>query len=184
MYAINHKDGIIVRAANAKEIYRKGNSFIFVAGHEDLTNSRFTGGDLVEIHNLVAEKKVSKFQDRNTAVRRTWAAIQSAYPPINEHETEVNAEQNEEQVNTEEVNDAAPPSTAKRGRKAGTGKFAGKRIYALKGNNPRRFGTKGFASYELIVGKPEGVDYDVYIKAGGRPQDLNWDINHKWAEVR
>ena len=34
-----------------------------------------------------------------------------------------------------------------------------------------------------IIQAPPG-DYADYIKAGGRPNDLRWDIEHKWAEVK
>ncbi len=57
-------------------------------------------------------------------------------------------------------------------------------MLALKETNPRRAGTIGFASFEIIRGKPEGVPYADYVAAGGRPQDLHWDIDRKWAEVK
>jgi hypothetical protein len=96
-----------------------------------------------------------------------------------------NAGQQPEGLALEGSDHSAPTEEpAKRGRKNGTGEFAGKRIYALKQVNPRRIGTSGFNSYEIIRGKTEGVTYDEYIAAGGVPRDLRWDIDHKWTEVK
>lgn len=72
----------------------------------------------------------------------------------------------------------------KRGRKPGTGQFAGKTIFAKKQVNPRRAGTKGWHSYELFREKADGMPYADYIAAGGRAVDLDWDIKHKFAEVK
>lgn len=70
------------------------------------------------------------------------------------------------------------------GRPAGTGKFAGKTIYPKCRNNPRRVGSKGWHSYEIILGRTDGVPYEEYVAKGGRARDLQWDIDRKWAEVR
>lgn len=57
----------------------------------------------------------------------------------------------------------------------------GKKIYKLVDGNPRREGTHGFTSFALIK---DGMPYDDYIKAGGRNNDLGWDIDHKYVELR
>lgn len=61
-----------------------------------------------------------------------------------------------------------------------TSKFSGKRIIKLVKDNPRRKGTEGFKSFAKLK---SGMKYEDYIKAGGRLQDLNWDIEHKYVRV-
>lgn len=64
-----------------------------------------------------------------------------------------------------------------RGRKSS---FSGKVIRKLVKDNPRRKGTAGFKSFTLI--RP-GMTYEQYLAAGGRRQDLAWDITHKYVKV-
>jgi hypothetical protein len=61
-----------------------------------------------------------------------------------------------------------------------TSAFSGKRIIKLVKENPRREGTVGFKSFRLIK---SGMTYDQYIKAGGRRQDLAFDIAKKYVRV-
>jgi hypothetical protein len=147
----------------------------------ELAAGKASIAELARFHNTLvpADKAVKTFKDKATAARRVWAVVQqSVEEPISEeHPDNVPLD---EPVNTEAVNDAP----ARRGRKPGTGEFAGKTVFAKKQVNPRRAGTSGFASYEIIRGKAEGVPYADYIAAGGRPNDLRWDIEHKYAEVK
>ena len=64
------------------------------------------------------------------------------------------------------------------GRKSG---FSGMKIYLKAKENPRRAGTYGHASFELIK---NGMTYEDFVAAGGRPQDLAWDVNKGNVEVR
>ena len=64
--------------------------------------------------------------------------------------------------------------------KASAGKLVGK-IYLLVKDNPRKPGTHGFQSFNLV--KP-GMTVEAYLAAGGRANDLRWDIDHGWAEVK
>jgi hypothetical protein len=59
--------------------------------------------------------------------------------------------------------------------------FAGKCIYKLVKDNPRREGSIGYASFNLIV---DGMTYEDYIKAGGRATDAKWDAEHGFIELR
>jgi hypothetical protein len=64
-------------------------------------------------------------------------------------------------------------------------KFSGKHIYKLgewkAGGNPRREGTHGWKSFSLIK---DGMPYEDYRDGGGRNNDLQWDIDHGYVEVR
>lgn len=61
------------------------------------------------------------------------------------------------------------------------GNNAGKHIFRLVEANPRKEGSWGWKSFNLAV---TGISYEDYIKAGGRPQDLAWDVDHKFVEVK
>ncbi len=69
--------------------------------------------------------------------------------------------------NTKTVQTAAPKGRAS--------EFTGQRIIRLKKENPRREGSKGYQSWEVIE---KGMTYEQYIEAGGRRVDLAWDIAH------
>lgn len=75
---------------------------------------------------------------------------------------------------------AAKKAPAKKGEKkaakASTGEgrlYAGKFIFRVAKENPRRAGTHGHRSWELIR---DGMSYDSYIEAGGRNRDLRHDV--------
>lgn len=58
--------------------------------------------------------------------------------------------------------------------------FSGKHIKKLVKDNPRREGTHGFKSFALITA---GMTYEAYLAAGGRRQDLAWDVRHQFVRV-
>jgi hypothetical protein len=79
---------------------------------------------------------------------------------------------------------SAKKKSAKKAAPQGAGrvsKFSGKKIHKLAKENPRREGSIGFKSYGLIK---NGMTYDQYISAGGRRQDLAFDLAHKHVELR
>lgn len=80
------------------------------------------------------------------------------------------------------VEKKAPGEGAPRGRKS---EFAGKHITRATegGANPRREGTNGFRSFELID-KKKGVSYEDYIAGGGRAIDLAWDLGKGYVTVK
>lgn len=58
---------------------------------------------------------------------------------------------------------------------------AGKCIYKKVKENPRREGSIGWKSWNLIV---DGMTYEDYLKAGGRAGDCAWDLEHGFIELR
>jgi hypothetical protein len=78
---------------------------------------------------------------------------------------------------------AAKKETKKAVAKKGAGRssqFSGKKITKLVKENPRREGTHGLKSFDLIK---TGMTYEAFIAAGGRRQDLAYDIAHKFVKV-
>jgi hypothetical protein len=59
--------------------------------------------------------------------------------------------------------------------------FGGMVIHRLVPTNPRREGSEGWKSFNLIK---DGMTFEDYRKAGGRNTDLAWDIAHGFTAVR
>lgn len=53
--------------------------------------------------------------------------------------------------------------------------YAGKMVKPLVAENPRREGTHGHKSFELLLANPDGMTYEEYITSGGRRNDLLFD---------
>ena len=73
--------------------------------------------------------------------------------------------------------------TTKKNKKSGATKasaFSGKIIRRLVKENPRRKGTHGHKSWNLLK---NGMTYEQYIEAGGRRGDLAWDAERKNVEL-
>jgi hypothetical protein len=72
------------------------------------------------------------------------------------------------------------PKTEKstRGR---TSSLAGKTIVKISAENPRREGTNGWKSWNLIKA---GMTYEQYVAAGGRRVDLAWDLKAGHIELK
>lgn len=70
--------------------------------------------------------------------------------------------------------------TAKAERKVRTSPYAGMKIVKLVTKNPRKAGTSGASSWDVIR---NGMKYEEYIKAGGKRRDLEWDVDHEWAKL-
>ena len=63
-------------------------------------------------------------------------------------------------------------------------RYSGKTIRAKADSNPRRVGSHGFRSTEIVLGAmPQGIVYEEYKARGGRTKDLAWDIARGWTEA-
>jgi DNA-binding MarR family transcriptional regulator len=85
---------------------------------------------------------------------------------------------------TKKQPDAAAPAKAPKLPSDAPGprsKLDGKKLYRIAKTNPRREGTWGYKSFELIK---DGMTFEAYKAAGGRNNDLAWDIAHGFVEVR
>lgn len=56
-------------------------------------------------------------------------------------------------------------------------------ITRLVEENPRKKGTHGFRSFQILL---DGGEMSVaeYILRGGRRNDLAWDLDHGWVQVK
>jgi len=148
-----------------------GNGFNLVETTEDLAGINLPSGELVKLHNLYAKKPVNKFSDKATAVKRTFGVL-SDLPTSNKLVTD------EMELYREKV-----PATETKKVSKPRGAFAGKWIKLLVSDNPRKEGSHGHNSFNVIVKHGADMPYEEYIRQGGRLVDLNWDIDRKWAEV-
>lgn len=55
------------------------------------------------------------------------------------------------------------------------------KIKILCAANPRREGTHGYKSFQLLK---DGMDVAAYLELGGRMNDLLWEIRHKHVELK
>lgn len=133
----------------------------FVATDKDL--SKIPTPVLVLMHNEVRpEKPVQRFADRKTAEKRLMGVLEVQAKP----------------GTVPDGVTAAKSSGSKGGgeRPGRTSTFAGKKIIKLVSENPRREGTHGWKSWDALR---SGMTYESYIAAGGRRQDLAWDLAKK-----
>jgi hypothetical protein len=74
------------------------------------------------------------------------------------------------------------PSPAAAAGGSSSSKFSGdERIYRIVKKNPRKEGTHGWNSFNLIK---DGMTVSDYLSKGGRKNDLAWDLDHKFIELR
>lgn len=202
----NTNTGLFAAYATRKEA-DGGTGMPVYASVEELAQTKASLTEMAKFYNRLTGADIKKFSDKVSAARRIWDAAVAANEEFTEQNKDAPApdatqtqpqpdapeaagekteqEEGNSQSDGEEQPVAVPVAEkGKRGRKPGTGQFAGKTVFAKKQVNPRRAGTKGWHSYNIFLGKPEGVPYADYIAAGGRAVDLDWDIKHKFAEVK
>ena len=120
---------------------------------------KFSGADLVGIHNSMCEKEdhVKKFETKAKATTRVWALLQKATSTV---------------AAVSSRKDAGTPRN----------NYSGKTIHLVAGKEcPRREGSHGADHWELYK---DGMRYEDFIKArkasgipGGTHSHFLWDIN-------
>jgi hypothetical protein len=180
MYAIDCKTLDLRSFENGKAARNAGNGFVLFEDADELLNNPNIKSEacsfFVELYNKHADKSVTKFESRNVAASRIVKLASSM--PV---EKSLNSKTGEDEV-TEEVVEVNVKTTAptKQTRKSG---FAGKMVQATCQTNPRRVGTHGFHSMQVLIDAGEPISYEKYIAAGGRRNDLVWDIEKGNAKV-
>ena len=152
---------------------------------------------LVEIYNHLARKveqrEVERFAKREDAVRRTWGMILNAQQlgkEIDAPTTKVEAPKAKKAAKAPAKPEAKEEAKPKAAREPKTDRrtpkdLEGKKLY-FKGDgkeNPRREGTHGHKSLQIIIDH-KGITFDDFVKKGGRPKDLYWDMEYDRIEVK
>lgn len=150
---------------------------INVIGKININISSSTTAELVKFYNdNSGSKAIVKFSDRATAERRVAELIKAhnelAGPTSKETKTK---------KMTEAPIAPSAPKTKKSNARGRTSSLAGKTLVKLSAENPRREGTNGWKSWNLIS---EGMTYEQFIAAGGRRVDLAWDLKAGHLELK
>ena len=184
-FAIDYKQNTI-RAFSSKSVAQKmGNGLVvFSSVDELLENRNTTNQGIVRVYNNNTKVAVKRFSDTRTGAARILKLAQDI--PVEATPFEhINAKQGEKPVdaitdNVVEVKVKSVNDKKKRGRASG---YEGKMIKATCDKNPRRENTHGFHSMGILLNADGPVSYEDYLHAGGRRQDLAWDIEKGHAKV-
>ena len=167
-----------VRAYKGLPIFEVGKE---VAVLEKAHMSRIPTPVLVQLYNKVRpERPIQKFRDRKAAESTMYPVLEllGGIPQPGAGKTMPAAAKKSGRKTATKKVAAKKESNGAAGR---TSAFAGKKITKLVKDNPRREGTFGFKSFALIK---NGMTYEAYLEAGGRRNDLAWDVEHKYVEVK
>jgi hypothetical protein len=182
-------DGKIFEFKSRRHAASHGNGLMVATIAEDLVKSSVTTQQMVTLYNRIfGGSPVKSFPDKITAARALIALAQarSIYvaqtegtEPMNDV-AEVKAEK-PKKAKAEKVVKVAKEKVVKapgNGRKGRNSMFDGRTFKVADGlaENPRRSGSKGFDSFEILMQYPEGITYEAYLAVGGRRQDLVWDL--------
>jgi|TARA_R110000824_G_scaffold16456_5_gene68195 hypothetical protein len=174
--------------ASEKDAMNSGNSFNIVKEQSCLSDVRlFPTGFLVDLYNLKAERKISKFRDRTTAEKRVWQMLieQGMLANVETLLDQKDDKQTDEKAQhfAKKDNQTDKPRKTRKSRH----EYAGKIITTTCFQNPRKKKTgDGYFSMQLIINSMDssgGISYEDYISGGGRLQDLKWDLERGWASV-
>ena len=165
------------------------NNSVIVSDAERMFNdANITCAAMVRVYNQYNKESVKRFADRKTAVKRTMIVMEkSKYieeAPNNNsgsanilHEDKVKGNY-EQLVATNNGNKEKSMKINKQDK-----------IILVELKNPRREGTCGWNSYNIIVHHNtvrEGEDLTVekYLELGGRMNDLKWDLQRERLQLQ
>lgn len=118
--------------------------------------------EIVAEYNKLTGKSIKKFETRLKAELRLAAARDAAGVEL-------------------PTKTAAVKQVRKTGLPGPRSQHSGKKLYKRVDENPRKKNTAGWHSFRIIV---NGMTYEQYRLAGGRTNDLAWDIDHGCVEVK
>ena len=179
MYALDRKTAKLRNFESKAVANQKGNGFVLFENPEQLLgnlNIRNESCSLfVDAYNNHSDKPVKKFENRQVAAKRITQL--AATLEIEKDRREISGEDTvtEETVTEETVQEAAP----KKKRLS----FKGKMIQSTASKNPRREGSGGFHSMQLLIDAGGPMSYEAFISAGGRRVDLAWDLERGRLEI-
>jgi hypothetical protein len=166
-----------------RDAVNMGNGYLIVQGPEDVQKSRIPLDELVKFYNYHNTlSPIKSFRDRLTAAKKLVALAEAKAKKITPQQELNLASASETVATTPKKPTIAPVAQAAKEevRKGRTSSFKGKKIHLsidLKAN-PRREGTHGHKSMEIVINSKNGLTYEEYIAQGGRRQDLAWDLEH------
>jgi hypothetical protein len=186
--------GKIYEFKSRKHAAGHGNGILVATTAEEILASSVTTQQMVSLYNRFFDKQpVKGYPNKQAAARSMIALAQAkAVKPIETDRSESMSEVKKEldlpvvtgirMHRPTKVKASKVDSNGRRGRNS---MFDGRRFKVKDGvtTNPRREGTKGHASFLLLLDSPDGLKYEDYLAAGGRRVDLAWDLIHGNVEV-
>lgn len=176
--------GKIYEFKSRKHAAGHGNGILVATTAEEILASSVTTQQMVSLYNRFFDKQpVKGYPNKQAAARSMIALAQAkAVKPI---ETDRSESMSEVQVKAEKPTKVKASKADSNGRRGRNSMFDGRRFKVKDGmtTNPRREGTKGHASFLLLLDSPDGLKYEDYLAAGGRRVDLAWDLIHGNVEV-
>lgn len=165
-----------------RDAVNMGNGYLIAQEPEDIQKSRIPLEELVQFYNTHNTlSPIKSFRDRLTAAKKLIALAEAKAKKVKpQQELNLNTVETATPTSKKVV---APNEDARKGR---TSSFKGKTIllaHAVK-SNPRREGTHGHKSMEIVMNAKNGVTYEEYVKLGGRRQDLAWDLQHEYVVLQ
>lgn len=168
-------------------------------GLKGLTETSATGPQLVALYNSMVSDpllQVKKFSDRKAAVRRVWGALviyAQTHSPIELKEQAPPAQEVGQETEIKDrpkrgrpPKEKAPKEPKPEGERKRSERFGQTATLYPQGDalpsNPRRADSHGWRSLEIIRTKP-GISVNEFLKAGGRLNDLRWDIEYGRVRV-
>lgn len=134
--------------------------------------------ELAEMYNSMVpkDKQVKKFKDKATAIARMTKAFQN---PVS---AATPTKKDEKAPKVPAKLSAAATVVAQQFKLVGRKSLhAGKKIYRLVKENPRRTGSHGFKNWEIYR---DGMTYEEFIMAKGGANHLNYDIEKGYVELK
>lgn len=174
--------GAVKAYASRSLALASGNGQLVASDEDDIVRSSYTITQLVTFYNHHnSAQPVKMFKDKTTAAKRLLCLAEAKAELVVPQRTQPTSIAPEEKVSetiAKVKSDKAPKvkaeSDGKRGRKSN---FNGLKLHSVNVENPRREGTHGHKSMQIIIDNP-GISYEDFIAKGGRANDLRWDIEH------
>ena len=161
------------------------NSVIVSDAEKMLNNANITCAAMVRVYNQYSKESVKRFADRKTAVRRVIAVMKKSKhideAPTNNSGSANILPNNNVKGNYEQL--VASNTTNKeksvKANKQDT-------IVVVVDKNPRREGTLGWRSYNIILNHNSDEELTVakYLELGGRMNDLLWDVKRDRLQLQ
>jgi len=174
--------GKIYEFKSRKHAAGYGNGLLVATTAEEILASSVTTQQMVSLYNRFFDKQPVKGYPNKQAAARSMIALAQAKA------IKVTKQDRSESMSEVEVAAEKPKKASKadsNGRRGRNSMLDGRTFKAKDGltENPRRSGTKGHASFAIIMASPNGIKYEDYLAAGGRRVDLAWDLVHGNVEV-
>lgn len=199
-FAIDYKKNTIRAFKSKRSALNMGNGLVvFTSVDELLENKNTTNQGIVAVYNNNTDVAVKRFSDTRTGAARLFKLAQDIHvesTPFDEAPKKTPQVAPLEGMTPLGITPKSAPfsrenmgmDVAKTDAKKPRGKFVGKCIKVLVDENPRRAGGHGHKMIEWLLAENKKlgggiIEYSNYVAAGGRPQDLQWDLDRNWVEI-